>query len=169
MWNDFVTVLRSPSGGHSCVTCRPSDLRHSFRPDFTLLRGDAEGSIGRAVACIAVLALDDFEEEAFTVVAAVELKILPLVVAVIKDVFGFQPCDEIASGSETRFQIIIVIRRDFQGLEATRPQSAGRGEDIVAGESEMLHARAKALGNEMAGQRPAVLGPVQRQPEAAGR
>src|SRR5690606_27264116 len=51
---------------------------------------DTEDRVRCAVAVIAA-AFDDFEEEAFTEGAAVELEILAVLILIVKDVFRFEP------------------------------------------------------------------------------
>src|SRR5918996_3189896 len=124
-------------------------LRHVLRPDLALLGGDAERRIRGAVAFVSVSSLDDLEEEPLAVVAAVELEVFAPIVAIIEDVFRPHPVGEIGVETEAGFEVAIVVWRDRQRLEAPRPQGIGRGENVITGEGNMLHARAEAFRDEV--------------------
>ena len=59
------------------------------------------------------------------------------------------------------------VLRDGKRSEAVALHGRHRGENIPRDEGQVLHGRTEAFGNEMAGQRTAVLGAVQGDAQAA--
>ena len=59
---------------------------HILGPRQPLLRRDAHGGIGRAIACVTIPALQHFDKEPAGNRLTVDLEELPLVVAVVQDV-----------------------------------------------------------------------------------
>src|SRR3546814_8369069 len=125
-----------------------ADLQMAPGVDAALLGGDAEGGIRRAVAVIAA-ALDDLEEKAVAVIRAVDLEILARGIAVVEDVLGAQPVDEVGFETEAGLDVVVIVRRDRQRPEAVLFQRGDGGEDVAAGKGQMLPGGTEALGNEM--------------------
>jgi hypothetical protein len=120
------------------------------------------------IAGIVVTALGDLEEKALAEIAAVELEELAAFVAVVEDVCLAQPVDQAGGKVEAGFEVIIVVGRYLQRPEAEFGKSCGGFEDVVAGEGDALDAGAKALGDEMAGDRPCCF-PRRSESGAGGR
>ena len=85
------------------------DARHPRGSHMTLLRGDAERRVCRAVALVSAAALDDLDDEAFAEHRRVELEELAVLVAVVEDVAGAQPVGQIRIQPEARLDVVIVV------------------------------------------------------------
>ena len=89
------------------------DPWHAYRPQCSLLGGNAERRIGRPIAAI-VATLDDLAEETFAVGLAVELEIVAALIAIEQDVSGSQPVGEFRFEPEASFEIVVVVRGNLQ-------------------------------------------------------
>ena len=162
---------RRPPPPASCLmilnNCPRFTPAAALRAQVALLGGDAERGVRGAVAAVAAAALDDLEEEALAEVRAVELEILAVLVAVVEDVQRPQPVGEVGVEAEARLDVVVVVGRDRQRLEAVGGQRRRGGEDVARGEGEVLDGGAERLGDEAAGEGAGVLGAVQRQAQRA--
>src|SRR3546814_9621201 len=80
----------------------------------------------------------DFEEKAVAVIRAGDLEILARGIAVVEDVLGAQPVDEVGFETEAGLDVVVIVRRDRQRPEAVLFQRGDGGEDVAAGKGEKI-------------------------------
>ena len=69
---------------------------------------------------VAAAPLDDLEDEALAEGGGVELEKFAVLVAVVEDVAAAQAVGEVRLQAEARLDVVVVVRRDLQRLEAVR-------------------------------------------------
>lgn len=92
-------------------------LWHALRANMAFLGSDPKNGIRSSISPVTA-PLDDLEEETLAIIGTIELEILAVFIAVIENIGRFQPVGQIGIKPETRFDVIIVIRRDFQRRKA---------------------------------------------------
>ncbi|MNZ60154.1 hypothetical protein D3C78_782160 [compost metagenome] len=88
-------------------------------------------------------------------------------VAVVQHVVVGQLAEELVVEVETRGKVVVVVERDFQQRHAGLLGPRDLGEDVLAGEGDVVHAGAAIAGQRVGDRRVAVLRDVQRQADVA--
>src|SRR5690606_12711553 len=112
-------------------------------------------------------ALDDLEDQPIAPSRRIKLEELALVVAVVKNVLRAQKVSKLWLEAKAGFDVVIIVRRDFERGETRFFQRTRGGENIAGRDGDVLNARAKAFADKTAGERAAIFRAVQRQAERA--
>ena len=92
--------------------------------------------------------IHNLEEEALAEGAGVDLEIFSAAVAVVKNVVGAQRVDPLEREVGLGFEIVVIILRDRQEVDAVRLEPRNCRGEIGGGEGDVLDARAERLGEK---------------------
>ena len=119
--------------------------------------------IGGAVAGIAVLALDDFKEEAPFERLGVDVKqFTALGISVVQHVEISQLAEKLIIEIETRREVLVLVERNVHQRHAGLFGAADLGKDVIAVEGDVVHAGAAITGQRMGDRGVTVLGNIER-------
>ena len=90
-------------------------------------------------------------------------------IAIVKDITGTQAVEQLAVEIETRLEIVVIILRDRQQSDAILLQPIDCGENIVAGECDLLHSRPEEIVEEEKEKREAAIARREKIVEALKR
>src|SRR6516162_11722765 len=116
------------------------------------LRGEANGRIGGAKDSVAA-PLHDLEKESAVEIPGVSLEVLAVALAVVEHVIGPQAPERIGRQVDAGVEIVIVVFRDRQQVDAARAQALDGRKDIVGRKSDVLDAGAEQVIEETRGLR----------------
>src|SRR5215208_4374127 len=92
--------------------------------------------------------LDDLKEEAAVERARVDLEVLGRAVAVVEDLAFGEARDRLRREIGAGLEVVVVVFRDRQEIDAVLAQSADGREDVVGRERDVLDAGAEQLVEE---------------------
>src|SRR5215471_17779501 len=103
------------------------------------LRGEPDRRVGGAEARVAA-PLHDFEEEAAVEILGVGLEVFTRAMAIVEHVVGAQPIERAGREVDARVEIVVIILRDRQQVDADRAQALDGRENVVSRECYVLDA-----------------------------
>src|SRR5262245_56564735 len=111
------------------------------------LRVQADGRIDGAKSLISA-PLHDFEKEQILETPGIELQVFAALVLVVEDVVRLQQFQPRGIEIDARFEIVVVVLRNRQGLDAVGFQPRRRTEDVTCRKRDVLNPRTEILVEE---------------------
>src|SRR6266536_983498 len=136
-------VQERTSGLIESCSCKDFALTESFSRNGGVtrqpgLRRQTDRGVLRAEAAVPA-PLHDLEKELILESLGVELKVLRAAVAVVEDVAGLEPPDLLGREVGARLEVVIIVFRDRQQLQAVGAKAIRRGKNVVARERDVLN------------------------------
>src|SRR5215207_11222789 len=153
-------------GSKIAPSCRRSGSRHCRMRRQPRLGSEPDRRVDGAEAGI-VPPLDDLEEEAVVERARVDLEVLGRAVAVVEDLAFSEARDRLRREVGAGLEVVVVIFRDRQEIDAVFAQPADGREDVVGRERDVLDAGAEQLVEEARRQRALALRGVEDEAQGA--